>query len=175
MNTDFVQVAIEVSNSIDIYGSDSITLISKLSEEEKNAFLVGFLQNKPDLNIKLKKRLQDFVIPKKKVSSYASRTVAQLRKESEKMTKLRQEEIEKEKLQARIKELQHLARKEFAIWQEVNNSIQSKTQTGYKNATKLLHDLQELAIYQDKMVEIRKEYSRLSSFMRRLYECELIE
>ncbi|KTD75184.1 hypothetical protein [Legionella waltersii] len=180
LDMDLVQVAAETSKSVDIQESEMNILISQLSEEEKNTFLVGFMQNMPDLSFKLKRRLQDFINYPEQEDFNSARTFAQLRNQSEEITKLREEKIENEKRSARVKELQRLAINEPAIWQEVNNSIQSKTQSGYRHATKLLGDLRELAIYanktdqfESKMIEIRKEFSRLSSFMRGLYECEL--
>ncbi|KTD63455.1 hypothetical protein Lsha_0709 [Legionella shakespearei DSM 23087] len=182
LDTELVHVAAEASRDVDIKASEINSMISQLPEEEKTMFLVGFMHNTPDLHIKLKRRLQDFVEAHNQIDlSLPRRTRAQLINQADNLTKLVQEKIENEKRVSRVKELQLLAINEPAIWQEVNNSIQSKTQAGYKHAIKLLGDLRELAIYMNKtdqferkMIEIRKEFSRLSSFMRLLYECELV-
>jgi hypothetical protein len=157
-------------------------LIPKLPEDEKTAFLLAFLKNELDLKIKLQKRLKFFIVSQDKESTLAKRTASQLRDLEVQVTKLYEEKLAEEQKAQRIEELKLLASKESILWQEITNSIQLKTQRGYDYATQLLRDLKELAVYlnkkeffESKIGQIHRDYRKLSSFIRRLYEYELIK
>jgi hypothetical protein len=182
LSVDLVQAAAVSSQNTDTSNDDLEKLITKLSEKEKNAFLLDLLKNEPDLNLKLKKRLLSFMPLQEKESLSAQRTVAHLKSLAEQVTTLREEKIEKEKQTARIKELQLLAKKAPLVWEQVDNAIQLRTSKGYDTAAKLLRDLKDLSIYlgekepfKTKVNTIQQKHRRLSSFMRKLYDYELID
>lgn len=140
------------------------------------------LKNEPDLNLKLKRKLCSLKPLQEKESFSAQRTIAHLRDRAEQITKVREENVKKEKQATRIKELQLLAKKESLIWRQVDDSIQLRTSKGYDTAAKLLQDLKDLSIYlgeveqfKTKINSIQQEHRRLSSFMRKLYDYALVE
>jgi len=147
LNVNLVQAAAASSQNTDTSNDDLEPLITKLSEDEKNAFLLELLKNEPDLNLKLKRKLHSFMPLQEKESLSTQRTVAHLKSFAEQITALREEKIEKEKQAARIKELQLLAKKELLVWQRVDSAIQLRTSKGYDTAAKLLRDLKDLSIY----------------------------
>lgn len=182
LNVDLVQAAAVSSQNTDTSNDDLEKLITKLSEDEKNAFLLDLLKNKPDLNLKLKRSLHRFMPPQEKENRSDQRTVEHLNNLAEQITTLRKEKIEKEKQAARIKELQLLEQKEPLVWQQVDSAIQLRTSKGYDTAAKLLRNLKDLAIYlgeteqfKTKLNTIQQEHRRLSSFMRKLYDYELVD
>lgn len=182
LDVDLVQAAAVSSQNTDASNDDLEKLITKLSEDEKNNFLLDLCKNKPDLNFKLKKKLHSFMLLQEKESLSAQRTVAHLKSLAEQITALREEKIEKEKQAARIKELQLLAKKEPLVWQQVDSAIQLRTSKSYDIAAKLLRDLKDLSIYlgetkqfKIKVNTIQQEHRRLSSFMRKLYDYKLVE
>ncbi|MDR3504155.1 MAG: hypothetical protein P4L79_16425 [Legionella sp.] len=174
------EIASELSPTEKLQASILEELIHKLPEEEKTGFLLSLLANEPDLKIKLQRRLQLFIVSQNQENSSPKRTVAQLLAAGELAEKLRQEKLKEKQRAARVKELKILAGKEPALWQDVHNLIQLKTKQGYDNATKLLIDLKELAVYLDqkelfasKIRTIHQDYSS-AAFKRRLYDNELI-
>lgn len=182
LHVDLVQAAAEPSQNTDTSNDDLEKLITKLSEDEKNTFLLSLFKNEPDLNLKLKRTLYSLMPSQEKESLSAQRTVAHLKGLAKQITKLRKEKIKKEKQAARIKELQLLAKKESLVWQQVDSAIQLRTSKGYDTAAKLLQDLKELSIYlgetkqfKTKVNTIQQEHRRLSSFMRKLYDYALVE
>lgn len=129
-----------------------------------------------------KKKLFSFMPLQEKESLSAQRTVEHLQSLAEQITTLREEKIEKEEQAARIKELQLLAKKEPLIWEQVDIAIQLRTSKGYDTAAKLLRDLKDLSSYlgekeqfKNKVNTIQQENRRLSSFMRKLCDYELID
>lgn len=181
LSVDLVQAAAELSKNTDTSNDELGKLITKLSEDEKNTFLLDLFKNEPDLNLKLKKKLHSFMPVQEKEPLSAQRTVAKLIDIAQQITKRREEKKEKAKQAARIKELELLAKKESLVWQQVDSAIQLRTPKSYDTAAKLLRDLKELSIYlgeieqfKTKVNRIQQEHRRLSSFMRKLHDYELI-
>ena len=182
LDVDLVQAAAVSSQKTDTANDDLEQLITKLSEDEKNIFLLGLFKNEPDLNLKLKRTLHRFMPLQVKENPPAQRTVALLTSLAEQITICKEEKIEKEKQAARVNELQLLAKRESLVWQQVDSAIQLRTSKGYDTAAKLLRDLKDLSIFlgkterfKTKVNTIQQEHRRLSSFMRKLYDYELVE
>lgn len=182
LHADLVQAAAVSSQNTKTSNDDLEKLITRLSENEKNSFLLSLFKNEPDLNLKLKKTLHSFMPLQKTENLSNQRTVARLKNLAEQITTLREKKIEKEKQAARIKELQLLAKREPLVWQQVDSAIQLKTSKGYDTAAKLLRDLKDLSIhlgeikqFKTKVNTMQQEYRRLSSFMRKLYDYELVD
>ena len=177
LDDDLVQAAAKSSHNTNTPNDDLQKFITKLSEDEKKIFLLGLLNNEPDLNLKLKKKLCSFMPPQEEASLSTQRTVAHLKSLGEQITTFREEKIKKEKEAARIKALELLAKNEQLIWQQVDSAIRLRTSKGYDTATKLLRDLKDLSIYlgetpqfKTRINTIQQEHQRLSSFMRKLRE-----
>lgn len=182
LSEDLVQAAAVSSQSMTTSDDELEKLITKLSDVEKNAYLMDLLKNKPHLNLKLKRKLHGFKPSYEKECFSGQRTVAHLKNLAEQITNLREEKIEKVQHAARIKELQLLAKKEPRIWQQIDNAIQLRTSRSYDTAAKLLSDLKDLSIFlgetkqfKTKINVIQQKHRRLSSFMRKLYNLELVE
>lgn len=181
LSQDLVIIVSELSPTIERLNSNLEELICRLPEDEKTKFLLDFLRNKPDLKTELQRRLQSFIGSEGKEEFSPKRTVSQLRDLEEQAIQLREQKQAEEQKVSRIKALKLLENKAPALWQEVNSSIQLKTQKGYDHAAQLLCDLKELAGYLDKkelfesrIKKIHQDYRSLSSFIRRLYQYELM-
>lgn len=84
--------------------------------------------------------------------------------------------------QARIRRLEALARQESDVWARVVESIQQRNARGYDQAVALLSELHELAEYsgkqaafQERLEQLRQQFSSLSSLKARLVEARLIK
>lgn len=79
LHVDLVQAAAEPSQNTDTSNDDLEKLITKLSEDEKNTFLLSLFKNEPDLNLGLKRTLYSLMPSQEKESLSAQRTVAHLK------------------------------------------------------------------------------------------------
>ncbi len=150
--------------------------VSLLSEKEKSDFLVGLAKEESLLNIRLIKRLKE--LSHKNIRPQIDpgrRTIGEIIKEAEKISKKRKEKEKKEKEAARIRKLEELAKQEEVLWTKVHRKISMKKPNSYDMAIEILKDLKDLAEYknrideyQDKINQIIEEYKRLSSLKSKI-------
>ena len=122
----------------------------------------------------------------------ASRTVLKLLQKAEAYTEEKNRQIaeqkakerarrEKEAAIVREKYLNGLAGRENEIWNKIDALILTKTPKGYDEAIRLLIDLKDLAkknhtisLFKSKLMAIRENHSRKSSFIKRIDSASLL-
>ena len=184
VDEDWIRVAAEQSpeGKQTMPGEELQRSIARLSAEEKDAFLLRLAQGELHLELALRKRLREIAGPSRpaQVSRATRRTVGQLLAEVERRRELERKRRAKEAERKRIRELEALAGREAAVWQEVDALIEQKKSKSYKEAIQLLLKLRDLAEYkgraagfQERLREIREQYGGRSALMRHLDEAGL--
>ena len=157
--------------------------IATLPRDESDAFLLRLAQGEPHLGLALKKRLRALAggSLEEQASRAPRRTVGQLLAQAEQGREEAERRRAEEAERKRIAELEALAKREAEAWQEVDALIGRKTGSAYEDAVQCLRRLRDLAEYkgrtmdfQERLCEIRRQYSRRSALMRRLREAGLI-
>lgn len=148
--------------------------LTQLSREECENFLHQVLNNEPQVRMALQKRLEQLAGTKPASAEQGQRQAGNLFKEAERLEQeaLRQQKAEAER--KRIKELLDLAEREEATWRWVESLIGQKQAGPYDEATKLLVNLRDLSIYQNRLLKfqerflaIKEKYSNRPSLMER--------
>lgn len=177
LNNFLVKAAAELSTEVTKSAEVLEKLITNLADQEKNQFLLGLLNDEPDLKIKFEKKLEDCISKNGKKNQFNPRSAGELKDSAEKIYDQENKKIKMEKEEIRNKQLQLLVGQEGKIWGEINNFMSLKTAKGYDMAVKLLHDLKDLSTYLNKsnlfkieIDKIKQDYSRLSLFKRKLSE-----
>jgi len=148
--------------------------LAQLSREECENFLHQVLNNEPQVRTALQKQLEQLAGTKPVCAGKGQRQAGNLFKEAERLEQeaLRQKKAEAER--KRIKELIDLAEREEDTWRWVESLIGQKQAKPYDEATKLLVDLRDLAIYQNRLLKfqerflaIKEEYRSRPTLMER--------
>jgi len=144
-----VAAAAELSPSLpSTQQTDFAPLISRLTRQECDEFLLKIVNTEPGSVAELRNKLSSFEKPKPNIQSNP-RTFGDLFRAAE---KLRQDELNRqaeERRKEHVAEMQELAKREAKSWQDVENLIQSGyAASNYDEATALLVKLQQLAEFQ---------------------------
>jgi|WetSurSiteA1Bulk_404760.scaffolds.fasta_scaffold08213_2 hypothetical protein len=135
--------------------------LAQLNREECENFLRQVLNNEPQVRMTLQKQLEQLAGIKPVSAGKGQRQAGNLFKEAERLEQeaLRQQKAEAER--KRIKELLDLAEREEATWRWVESLIGQKQARPYDEATKLLVDLRDLAIYQNRQLKFQERFSAI--------------
>ena len=153
--------------------------IKKLDRSEVDTFLLRLLKGESNLSIELGKKLSELmeVTPDKKPGK---RTIRQLLASAEKEEKQNEERKKQEAQAARIRELEALAKRETAAWEDIDALIQKGTSKSYDEVVPLLLKLRDLADYQKQQIkfltriqQLHDKYSSRSGLKRRLLKANL--
>jgi hypothetical protein len=146
----------------------------KLTKDECVTFLRQVLNNEPQVRLAMQKRLEQLAGVKPASAGQGQRQVGDLFEEAE---RLEQEDLRQQREAAerkRIQGLLDLAKKEESTWRWVESLIGQKQARPYDEATRLLVDLRELAIYQNRLPQfqerflaIKEKYGSRPSLMER--------
>ena len=130
----------------------------QLSREECENFLRQVLNNEPPVRMALQKRLEQLAGTKPVSARKDQHQAGNLFKEAERLEQkaLRQQKAKTE--QKRIQELLDLAGREEATWRWVESLIGQRQARPYDEATKLLVDLRDLAIYQNRLLKFQERF-----------------
>lgn len=135
-----------------------VQALTQLSREECENFLRQVLNSEPQVRMALQKRLEQLIKIEPVSAGKGQRQAGNLFKEAE---RLEQEALQQQKAEAerkRIKELIDLAEREEATWRWVESLIGQKQAKPYDEATKLLVDLRDLAIYQNQLLKFQERF-----------------
>jgi hypothetical protein len=130
----------------------------QLTRDECVTFLRQVLNNEPQVRMALQKRLEQLVGSKPVSSGPGQRQAGELFKEAH---QLEQEDLRRQKTEAeqkRIQKLLDLAGHEEATWRWVENLIGQKQAKPYNEATQLLANLRDLAIYQNRLPRFQERF-----------------
>ena len=183
IDEDLIAAAAETSAAPDAQTEgDDAEKLAQLSNEEKDAFLRRLLQNEPLLSAKLKQRLPQTSDRTTAATDTRRRSVGQIlqavgtaRQRREHLRTVAREQQE----EARLQQLEH---EEPQLWQRVDTLIREKNSRSYDEAVTTLKDLKFLAVargrslaFKERVEELQKEYSRLSSLRHKMSVARLTE
>ena len=128
--------------------ADFTPLISRLTRQECDEFLLKILNEESGTVMSLRKRLLSFEKSLLKMDANP-RTFGELLKTAEKLRQAESRRQAEARRKRHIAEMQELAKRETQTWQEVENLLQSGyTVRNYDDATALLSKLQQLSEFQ---------------------------
>jgi hypothetical protein len=133
----------------------------QLTRKECVTFLRQVLNNEPQVRLSLQKRLEQLTDAKPVNVGQGQRLAGQLFKEAEQIA---QEDLRRQKAEAerkRIQGLLDLAGREEATWRWVESLIGQKQAKPYDEATQLLVNLRDLAIYQSQLPKFQERFSAI--------------
>ena len=144
-----VAAAAELSPSLSsTQQADFAPLISRLTRQECDEFLLKIVNAEPGAVAVLRKKLSSFEKPKPSIQSNP-RTFGELLKAAEKLQQAESKRQAEEGRKKHIAEMQELAKREAQIWQDVEKTLESGyTARNYDYATTLLGRLHQLAEFQ---------------------------
>ncbi|MEG3938591.1 hypothetical protein QT995_10550 [Microcoleus sp. S36b_A3] len=175
-----LKTAISASVTKDSIPESSIKeAIKKLERSEVDTFLLRLLKGESNLSIELGKKLSG-MIEVRQEENPGKRTIRQLLASAKKEEKKEEYRIEQEAKAARIRDLEALAKRETAAWEEIDALIQKGTSNSYDQVVPLLLKLRDLADYQKQQIkfltrlqELHNKYSSRSGLKRRLLKVDL--
>jgi hypothetical protein len=140
--------------------------LTQLSRDECENFLCQVLNNEPQVRMELQKQLEQLAGIKPTSAGQGQRQAGNLFKEAERLEQeaLRQQKAEAER--KRIQELLDLARREEATWHWIDSLIGQRQAKPYEEATKLLVDLRDLAIYQNRLQQFQERFLAIKEKVR---------
>ncbi|MEG4856127.1 hypothetical protein QUB75_00860 [Microcoleus sp. K1-B6] len=175
-----LKAAISASVTKDSIPESSIKeAIKKLERSEVDTFLLRLLKEESNLSIELGKKLSE-IIEVRQEENPGKRTISQLLASAKKEEKKEEYRIEQEAKAARIRELEALAKRETAAWEDIDALIQKGTSKSYDEVVPLLLKLRDLADYQKQQIkfltrlqQLHNKYSSRSGLKRRLLKANL--
>jgi hypothetical protein len=177
IDADLVAAAAEASTSTTEQADHFAQWVPLLPEAERNAFLVRIAQDDSAARPELIRRLREVgdVATGSSASATPRRTLQELLDRASDHARQRKAREKQDAAQARQRELDALAPRENALWEEVIALIEQKNAAGYDRATKLLVDLRDLArrqrqqaTFEARMEKIVTTYANRSALLRRL-------
>jgi len=196
LDKDLIQVAAEnsIAEQKSVQNDQKLkNWIGGLSNSEKDTIIFRLINdNDPHIGNELLQRFRKTLsIKDTKKNEKASRTVMKLLQKAEAYTKEKDRQIAEQKAKekarkgkeaaiAREKYLNGLAGREKEIWKKVDALILTKKPKDYDEAVRLLIDLKDLAkknnttyLFKSKLMAIRENHSRKSSFINRINSASL--
>jgi DNA primase len=182
IDADLVAAAAEASASATAHADQFAQWVSLLPEAERNAFLVRIAQDDSAARPELIRRLREVsgVATGSSASTAPRRTLQELLDRASDHARQRKAREQQAAAQARQRELDALAPREDALWEEVVPMIEQKNASGYERATKLLVDLRDLArrqrqqaTFEARLDKIVTTYANRSALLRRLRKAGL--
>jgi len=142
--------------------ADFAPLISRLTRQECDEFLLKIVNGEAGAIAVLRKKLLSFEKPTPRMESNP-RTFGELLTTAEKLREADSRRQAEAKRKKHVVEMQELAKREVQTWQEIDNLLQSGyTAKNYDDATALLSKLQELAEFQGKQIHFNTRLQALA-------------
>ena len=151
-------------------------LVSRLSQTERDEFLIDFLEGKPGTGALVRKRLSEF-LPQKESKPYENnRTVDELEERAILLEKEEKRRLAEEARKKHLAEMEALAQREEKAWIEVDELIANgrKIASVYDHATARLKKLAQLAEYkqsrpdfQSRLETLAEKYASRSALIER--------
>jgi len=155
-------------------------VLKQLSADEQLTWLVRLANDELRLGVKFQRFLQEKLPKKVETAVLTPRTVAELRQLAEVAQKKEAIRQKAAAAAARKKRLEALAPKAEGMWTFVQQLIEQGNGRSYDEATGLLVQLHDLAVFQgtenvftSRIRQIRETYSRRSALLKRLNKAGL--
>lgn len=153
--------------------------ITKLDRSESDTFLLRLAKGEANLSFELRKKLSQMMELMQDVIT-GERTIRQLLESAEQEQKQSERRKEQEAEAVRVRELEALAQRETAAWEDVEALIQKGTSKSYDEVVPLLLKLRDLADYQNqqsnfltRLKQLHAQYSSRSGLKKRLLQANL--
>ena len=130
--------------------------LAKLKASQKDDILKLLLTNEAKAKQELKKHLRKFT-DKPETNTQERRTLADIMDVRAKVHQKAAEAAEKAAQEAYRKKMEGIGKLESAMWKEVDYNASLKKSKGYDQAAEMLKDLQDYALYANKLVEFQKQ------------------
>lgn len=151
------------------------TAIARMSPADQQAWLQRLVAGEPNLDILLRRHLQDSHPTASRRPKQGQRTVQQLREQIESIKQRQRQKARAAAEARRLQELESLAAREESTWSLVTMSIEQGNGPAYDEAVGLLVKLHDLARHQGteadyrrRVQNLRAKYSRRYALMRRM-------
>ncbi|MCU0568861.1 MAG: hypothetical protein MUF49_19970 [Oculatellaceae cyanobacterium Prado106] len=156
--------------------------LAKLSEKERNAYLLRVIEGEAHVGVELKQYLRKKFGKVQKLDAQSpERTLGELVAIAQEQRETRTRKAEQAAAKARQKYLKELAPKADQIWREVDRLIDLKQAKPYEEAVAHLVDLHDLAEsqgtlmqFQQRIQQMRQQYSSRSGLLSRLQKAGLL-
>jgi hypothetical protein len=156
--------------------SDVKQWITALSESEKTGWLLRLVTGQePHVRAELLRQIRESRPPQKSSSNQVPRTVQALLEEASRQATAEKIRREREAAEERTRYLDDLAKREALVWEQVDALVLTKQRSSYDEAASLLRDLRDLAsrdghdaIFEERILRIRKEHGRKVGLIERL-------
>ena len=155
--------------------------IAKLTRTECEVYLLHIVRGDPGAVLALKKKLATLSGGKTSSSAQSKRRAAELFEQAEMIEAAANRKAQAEAERQRIQRLEKLAQTEEAAWMKVENLLSQKRSSAYDEATKLLVELRDLAVYQrrerqfaERFQSIRARYGRSTALLERFRRAGLM-
>lgn len=167
LDPDLVAAAAQISSDQKPEPAPSLEdSLSKLSEADRQTFLLKLVRREPHVDLQLINRLKELAGTQPSVPpapEQERRRYSELIAIAANMTAKRQQKERTAAKKQRIKELEALAPKASYTWDRVLDLIQLKQAHAYDEATKLLTDLRDLAEHQGQLPSFSQRLERLKT------------
>lgn len=148
IDEDWIAAAAQASPAAAVVEQDVEELIARLTESERQAFLVKLARGEPNVEGQLTKRLQELSVGRREApAALPRRTVADLLTAARGQAWQRKERQRQKAEREKVKRLKDLSKKEPQVWKEVLALVDERKAKAYDEATRLLLQLKELADY----------------------------
>lgn len=154
---------------------DFIPLITRLTRQECDEFLLKIINSEPGAVAALRKKLHSFEKSMPEVAIH-SRTFGEILETAQKLRLAESRRQAETKRKKHIAEMQELAKREAQTWQETEKLVQKgSTARNYDNAIALLSKLQQLSEFQGtqasfitRVRELGERYRKRTALIERL-------
>ncbi len=160
---------------------DYATALTRLPSAEADDFLLRLARDEADLSLKLQRRLQALLPDASPQQMPAKRTMAELMQIAEEVEAAERERLRQEADRRREEALAALARREPAVWAEIEQLIETYKSNAYDEATQYLVSLRqlaqqrgELAQFERRLETLATRYGRRSSLIQRFRKNQLL-
>lgn len=179
IDQDVISASSEISEPLDFTGHINYShCVEKLSNQEKNEWLMRLIHNEPFLSEKLKRCFTNSEVSNK---STLKRTVSEIVEKSLSIKNERKAEANRIKKEKQLTKLKNIEGNESSLWIEVYSLIKHKKSNAYDEAVQHLRSLKELAVHKDrygdfkeKVLTIMQENKNLSGLKRRIISAKLM-
>jgi hypothetical protein len=142
--------------------ADYAQLISQLSRQECDEFLLKIVNGEVVAIPALRKKLLSFEKPRR-IPEINPRTFGELLNTAEKLRQAESRRQAEAKRKKHVAEMQELAKREAQTWREIENLLQTGyTAKNYDDATTLLSKLQELSEFQGNQIDFDNHLQALA-------------
>jgi hypothetical protein len=180
-----IEVAAQQSEVQKDKGIEVEKWINKLSEDEKNEFLLKLSLGEKNLSAIFNNRIHELAKneqPPTEKTRTKGRSISTLIELANEWHQQRKEKEQQREELAHKRRLELLATKKDKVWEEIYSLIEEKKSNPYDKAAKLLNEMHELAQYQNEWIVFRKHiekikttYSRRTAFLQRMRDLKLID